>query len=68
MRLPISILPFPTTLPRNRCQEFGVAKSRFPERNRVKLETVIKGFQVAAIDAAASRSYGQFRNELERIG
>ena len=48
--------------------EFGAEKSRFPERNRAKLQTVIKGFQVAAIDIAASRNYGQIRNELERIG
>lgn len=48
--------------------EFGAEKSSFPERNRAKLQTVIDGFTLAALDYAASRLYGRIRHELERIG
>ena len=48
--------------------EFGVEKSAFPDRNRTRLQTVIEGFAVVALDAATSRAYGRIRHELERCG
>lgn len=48
--------------------QFGAEKSRFPERNRGKLEKVTEGFPVVALDFASSRIYGRIRNELERVG
>lgn len=48
--------------------EFGAEKSACPERNRARLQTVIDGFAVVALDAAASRAYGRIRHELERRG
>ena len=48
--------------------EFGAEKSAFPERNRARLQTVIDGFAVVALDAATSCAYGQIRHELERRG
>lgn len=48
--------------------EFGAEKSAYPERNRARLQTVIDGFAVIALDVAASRAYGQIRHELERRG
>lgn len=48
--------------------EFGAEKSAFPDRNRAKLQTVINGFTVAALDIATSRAYGRIRHELERQG
>lgn len=48
--------------------QFGAEKSRFPERNRAKLEKVIEGFPVVALDFTSSRIYGRIRNELERVG
>lgn len=48
--------------------QFSAEKSRFPERNRAKLEKVTEGFPVVALDFASSRIYGRIRNELERVG
>ena len=48
--------------------EFGAEKSAYPERNRARLQTVMDGFAIIALDAAASRAYGQIRHELERRG
>ena len=48
--------------------EFGAEKSAFPDRNRAKLQTLIHGFTVIALDAATSRAYGQIRHQLERRG
>lgn len=48
--------------------EFGAEKSAYPERNRARLQTVMDGFAVIALDAATSRAYGQIRHELERRG
>lgn len=48
--------------------ELGAEKSAYPERNRARLQTVIDGFAVVALDAAASRVYGQIRHELEHCG
>ncbi len=48
--------------------EFGAEKSAFPDRNRAKLQTLIHGFTVIALDAATSRAYGRIRHQLERCG
>ena len=48
--------------------QFGVEKSSYPERNRAKLQKLIDGFAVVPLDTASSRTYGQIRNELERVG
>jgi tRNA(fMet)-specific endonuclease VapC len=48
--------------------EFGAEKSAFPDRNRAKLQTVINGFTMIALDVATSRAYGRIRHELERQG
>ncbi len=48
--------------------EFGAEKSKFPEINRSKLQTLIDGFQVAALDASVSLAYGRIRYQLEREG
>ena len=48
--------------------ELDAKKSAYPKRNRARLQTVVDGFAVVALDAAASRAYGQIRHELERRG
>ena len=48
--------------------QFGAEKSSYPERNRAKLEKVIEGFPVVALDFASSRIYGRIRKSLERAG
>ena len=48
--------------------QFGAEKSSYPDRNRARLEKVIEGFPIVALDIDSSRIYGQIRNELERCG
>lgn len=47
---------------------YGVAKSQFPERNRLALEAFTLPLEILPFDAAAAAAYGQVRAALERQG
>ena len=48
--------------------QYGVAKSRDPERNAVALAHVVAPLEVMPFDDRASASYGELRADLERAG
>lgn len=48
--------------------EYGVARSREPERNRAKLDGFLQPLQILAFDDAAAVAYGPVRAGLERRG
>lgn len=48
--------------------EFGVAKSRDPVRNRVRLEQFLLPLQILPFDDAAAAKYGPLRADLESRG
>jgi tRNA(fMet)-specific endonuclease VapC len=48
--------------------QLGVEKSQHREKNAARLAHLVKGIQLAALDAETSRHYGAIRAELERTG
>jgi len=48
--------------------EYGVARSRFPERNRAALTEFIVPFTIVDFDPAAAGHYGVIRASLEKRG
>lgn len=48
--------------------EFGVAKSRYVEKNQAALEEFILPLELAIFDREAARVYGQVRAALEKKG
>ncbi len=48
--------------------EYGVAKSRFPERNREALVRFVLPLEIPAFDAGAALAYGRIRADLEARG
>lgn len=48
--------------------EYGVAKSRQPDRNRIALVGFLVPFAVVEFDQAAAQAYGAIRAALERKG
>ena len=48
--------------------EYGVARSSFPDRNRVALMLFLSPFSVADFDPAAAAQYGHIRSALESTG
>ena len=48
--------------------EYGVARSKFPERNRVALTEFLVPFTILDFDQAAASCYGIIRASLEKRG
>ncbi len=48
--------------------EYGVARSRFPERNRVALLEFLLPFTILEFDQSAATYYGIIRSSLDRLG
>lgn len=48
--------------------EYGVAKSLYPERNRLALTEFVAPLEVVEFDDRAAAVYGMVRAELERLG
>ncbi len=48
--------------------EYGVARSRFPERNRAALTEFLVPFTILDFDQAAASLYGVIRASLEQLG
>jgi tRNA(fMet)-specific endonuclease VapC len=48
--------------------EYGVARSRYPERNRAALMGFLLPFVILEFDHAAAMFYGIIRSRLDRIG
>ena len=48
--------------------DYGVAKSRYPDRNRFALVEFLTPFRILDFDQSAAYEYGQIRAHLERSG
>ncbi len=48
--------------------EYGVARSKFPERNRVALTEFLVPFTILDFDQAAASCYGMIRASLSKVG
>jgi len=48
--------------------EYGIAKSRRRQHNRLVFDALLSGFRVLPFDAAAARLYGPIRAEVEKRG
>lgn len=48
--------------------EYGVAKSTYPERNRIALTEFVAPLEVVSFDDAAAGEYGVLRQTLEQKG
>ncbi len=48
--------------------EYGVARSRYPDRNRVALLQFVLSFTILGFDQRASTEYGRIRSLLESKG
>jgi tRNA(fMet)-specific endonuclease VapC len=48
--------------------ELGVQKSRWVERNQQRLDELVAGLSLMALDARVARAYGLIRARLERAG
>ena len=48
--------------------EYGVSRSRFPDRNRLALLEFLFPFKIMDFDQEAAARYGTIRNALERKG
>jgi tRNA(fMet)-specific endonuclease VapC len=48
--------------------EYGVAKSSFPERNRLALVRFLAPFEILPFSETAAVAYGRIRSDLEKNG
>lgn len=48
--------------------EYGIEKSKFPEKNRIALYEFLVPFEIINFDQKASLEYGKLRSYLERNG
>ncbi len=48
--------------------QYGVAKSKYREKNQLRLEEFIAPFEILAYDETAATAYGDIRSQLEKCG
>ncbi|MFH2066648.1 MAG: type II toxin-antitoxin system VapC family toxin [Pseudomonadota bacterium] len=48
--------------------QYGIAKSKQREKNQIRLDEFIVPLEILPYDAAAAKTYGQIRHQLENIG
>jgi tRNA(fMet)-specific endonuclease VapC len=48
--------------------EYGVAKSNFPERNKLALIKFLTPFEILSFSDTAAAVYGRVRSDLEKSG
>lgn len=48
--------------------EYGIQKSKYPERNKIALIEFLIPFQILEYDLSAAEEYGRIRKELEQRG